>query len=188
MAATMSERPGRSGHRPWYGEAWVWFLIALPAAAVLGSAVTIVLAVRSADGVVAADYYKRGLAINEQLARTRAAARLGLRAELRIDGIGGGDAVRLRLNGSTERGPEAAIRLRLVHPGRSGADRLAVLARIPSAFGEAGETFVGQWGEAAPVAEPVAWRVVLEGNDWRLDGDAGIGAWPREIRVSAQRQ
>ena len=49
---------------PWYRQRWPWFLIALPASAVIGSAITAVLAVRTFDGPVAADYYKQGLAIN----------------------------------------------------------------------------------------------------------------------------
>jgi len=51
---------------PWYRQPWPWFLIALPAAAVIGSIVTVVLAIVSADGVVP-DYYERGLRAKQTL-------------------------------------------------------------------------------------------------------------------------
>ena len=69
---------------PWYRQPWPWFLISLPAAAIIGCIVTTVLAVRSADGVVA-DYYQRGLSINNELARTRRARGLEANAALPID-------------------------------------------------------------------------------------------------------
>jgi hypothetical protein len=58
--------------RPWWREPQVWLLIAGPAAVVVAGLVTAVIAVRGADPVVAEDYYRRGLHINEELARNRA--------------------------------------------------------------------------------------------------------------------
>jgi len=53
-----------------------------PAAAVVMGIVMVVLAVRSDDGLVVDDYYKRGLAINQVLDREARAAALGLVATL----------------------------------------------------------------------------------------------------------
>ncbi len=176
----------RPNNRPWYREWWVWFVIALPATAVVASMITLVLAIRSSDGMVAGDYYRRGLAINEQLERTQSATRLGLLADVRIDGDRAGDAVRVRLSAAAEVPAEAAITVRLVHPGRGGADRSAVLARVPSAFGVDGLEFAGAWGDSAPLAGRVAWRIVVEGRTWRLDGDADAAAWPHAMQVKGR--
>jgi hypothetical protein len=175
--------------KPWYREPWPWFLIALPAAAVVGGIVTAVIAFRGADGVVAADYYKRGLAINEELSRSRRAAALGIEAELRIGGIDAGDHVGVRLRAAQALAPEAALRVRLVHPGRNGADRSAVLARVASAEAGHSAEYVGSWGEAAPVAQQPAWRIVIETDQWRIDGDAVMesGRVAQVFRLAAKR-
>ena len=172
--------------KPWYREPWVWFVIGLPLAAVIGSFATLTLAVRSDDGVVAEDYYKRGLAINEQLARSREAAQRGLVAAIEVDGVQPHDRVVLRLAGNQPLPLDPAIKLRLVNPGRSGADRVAVLARVPGGDALSAE-FVGAWGEADPAHARVAWRVVVEGQTWRIDGDAGAVTGPAALRVPAQQ-
>ena len=66
--------------RPWYREPWPWFLMSLPATAVIAGVTTVVIAIQSADGMVVGDYYKAGLAINQTLQREALAAQLGYRA------------------------------------------------------------------------------------------------------------
>ncbi len=41
--------------RPWFREPWVWFIIALPAAAVVGCAITIWLAITRPDYLIVDD-------------------------------------------------------------------------------------------------------------------------------------
>ena len=53
---------------PWWKHGHVWLLIAGPAAVVVAGVVTAVIAVRGADPVVEADYYRRGMEINKALA------------------------------------------------------------------------------------------------------------------------
>ncbi len=173
-------------NRPWYREPWVWLVLGLPAVAVIASMITLVLAIRSNDGVVADDYYKRGLAINEQLARSREAVRLGLVAAIEFDGMQPYAKVRLRLTGTQPLPGDAAVKLRLVNPGRSGADRVATLARTP-AGDEFSAEYVGAWGEADAAGERVPWRVVVEGKEWRIDGDAGALTGPATLRVTARQ-
>ncbi len=159
---------------PWYRQRWPWLVMTPPIVAIIGCAITIVLAVKSADGVVAADYYKRGLAINEQLARSQAARQMGLQAQLQAQGLQTGDSVRVRLSADAALAPEAALRLRLVHPGRGGADRVAMLARVGMADDGRSVDYAGSWGEVEPINGIVNWRLVLEARDWRLDGDASM--------------
>ena len=69
-AATSNEQRATSnGAKPWYGEPWPWILMAGPAAVIVAGAVTIWLAVATSDGLVADDYYSRGLAISQELRR-----------------------------------------------------------------------------------------------------------------------
>ena len=77
---TNSSRP-----LPWYREPLVWMVLAIPATAVLGGVVMLVLANATWDGLVADDYYRRGMQINRSLARDAEAARLGLRAPAPLD-------------------------------------------------------------------------------------------------------
>jgi hypothetical protein len=165
---------------PWYRQAWPWFLIALPATAVVGGIVTATLAVRGFDGPVAADYYKQGLAINEEVARAETARTLGLAAEIELAGLADGDRVRIEIEAQQPLPPEAALRLRLVHPGRPGEDRTAVLSRQDVAADNRRAVYVGslQAEAAAPAQTKVTWQVVLETPLWRID-DSLTGAGGR---------
>lgn len=172
---------------PWYRQRWPWLLMLPPMAAVIGCVITIVLAVRSNDGVVAADYYKRGLAINAELSRSERAAELGLTAEVKAAGEGAGDSVYVRVSSSGQGVPaEAALRIRLVHPGRSGADRVATLGRVSADPDGRSAEYRGAWEEAVELHAPVAWRVVVEARDWRLDGGIAAGEVSR-FRLVAGR-
>jgi hypothetical protein len=53
---------------PWWKHGYVWLVIAGPAAVVVAGFVTALIAVRGADPVVEADYYRRGIEINKALA------------------------------------------------------------------------------------------------------------------------
>lgn len=172
---------------PWYRHRWPWLLIAPPAFAVVGGIATVALAVHSDDGVVAADYYKQGLAINQQLARRDRAAALGVAGTVSVRGVQGGDAIVVRLTSAEPMPPEASLAVRLVHPGRSGVDRSAVLAR--HSVGEDGRSaeFVGQWNDALPVTSEVPWRLVMEARDWRIEEDASALTRRGSLQISAQR-
>jgi hypothetical protein len=70
---------------PWYKQFWPWFLIALPATAVIAGLSTVVIAVNHHQDLVAEDYYKKGKAINKDLTRLAAAKARHLLANLYID-------------------------------------------------------------------------------------------------------
>ena len=138
--------------KPWYREPWPWILIAPPAAAVIAGAATVWIAVDSADGLVADDYYKRGLAINQVLALEENARRLGVhaRAEVREGQL------RVALSGAA---PEAVF-AQLAHATRAGHDQRLRLA--PSA--------PGVYEAELPPLAAGRWRVVLEDprREWRV--------------------
>lgn len=167
---------------PWYRQPWPWFLIALPATAVIAGIATLIIAARGFDGPVAADYYKQGLAINDEVARAQLARDLGLEARIELSGIADGDRVRVELDARRALPPEAAVRLRLVHPGRPGADRTAVLSRQGIDADNRRAVFVGSLQTAAPAsayAGPVSWQVILESREWRIDDSFTAGGGGR---------
>ena len=69
---------------PWYRQRWPWLLFAGPAIVVVAGLVTAWIAVVSDDGLIAEDYYKRGLLINKDLERTRQGDVLRMGAILRV--------------------------------------------------------------------------------------------------------
>ena len=103
----------RDDARPWYREPWVWFVAALPAVAVAASFAALGFAIATDDGVVAEDYYKQGLAVNQVLRREARARELRLEATARFSG----ERVEVALPGAQARFPQ--LRLRLIHPTRS---------------------------------------------------------------------
>ena len=62
--------------QPWYRQFWPWFLIALPATAVVASLWTVSVAVRSPNALVMDDYGKIGIATDKKKQRDELAAAL----------------------------------------------------------------------------------------------------------------
>lgn len=71
--------------RPWHKEFYVWMMLFFPMLAVFGCIVTIILAVKSNDGLVVDDYYKQGLEINRTLERDKIALDYQLNAVIKMD-------------------------------------------------------------------------------------------------------
>ena len=144
---------------PWYRHPWPWILMAGPFIVVVAGVVTAVLAFRSNDGLVADDYYKQGLAINQTTARDQSAVRNGFRAELML----GGQEVRVMLAANDGVALPETPTLRVMHPTRSGEDQTLVLHRLAAGV------------YAAKLSAPLAgrWKVSLEDEkrEWRLTGE-----------------
>ncbi|MBM4219904.1 MAG: FixH family protein [Gammaproteobacteria bacterium] len=137
---------------PWYREPWPWILMSGPAAVIVAGAITTWMAFATADGLVADDYYKRGLAINAVLGREQAAARLGIAAQFERSG----DRVRVRLAGAA---PDALF-LQFAHATRAGHD---LRLRLSPAGG-------GLYEAALPPLATGHWRLILEDprGEWRV--------------------
>jgi hypothetical protein len=149
-------RADRQFPAPWYKEAWPWILMAGPAAVIVAGFFTLAIALMSDDGLVADDYYKRGLAVNQVLRRDERARELHLTATANFS-----DArVRVALQGISDAPQE--LRLRVIHPTRAGHDQTVILrASAPAVYDAA----------LAPVDAETR-RLVLEDLDskWRLTG------------------
>jgi hypothetical protein len=161
---------------PWYREPWTWLLIGLPAVAVVASLTSAFLALDGADPLIEDNYYQRGLEINTTLARIHHAAALGIHASVEYDGLRHGESVWVKVR-STQGLHDTAVQMRLIHPARGGADRQAILARVPGSSDTEAE-YTGQWPEdAVPTGSAKAneaavnWRIALQGQDWQVEGD-----------------
>jgi hypothetical protein len=122
------DRPfGRTDTAAWYRHFWPWVLIALPAAAIAGSLLSAALAGRHADSLVTDDWYREGKGINRILARDRAARRLSISAELRIEERSGEVAV--ELEGEAIETLET-LSLALSHPTLASQDHQIPLRRL----------------------------------------------------------
>jgi hypothetical protein len=146
---------------PWYREPWVWLMIALPMTAVIGSMFTIYLAVTTSDGLVVDDYYKRGKAINRDLARDAAAARYQLRAIIDLDLRS--NYMQLQLESATAVLPEL-LTFSLLHPTQPGHDQVIVLQH-------AGD---GSYSGGIDEVSRGNWYLQLEADDWRLSGSMQV--------------
>ena len=146
---------------PWYRHAWPWILMSGPFVVVVAGVITLYLAVVSNDGLVDDDYYKQGLAINQETARDQTAVERGLQAEV----MQNAEALQIRilLRGNPDVVLPPLLRLRIAHPTRAGVDqRLVVRAESPGIY-------------SGKLSVPLAgrWHIALEdeNNEWRLSGD-----------------
>lgn len=149
----------REDDEPWYKQFWPWFIISLPATAVIASMITIKIAVDSDDGLVVDNYYKKGLAVNKDLSRERLAKTLGLAANIDVDADTG--QLHLLLLGELS-DPPKLLRLDLIHPTKPGRD-------ISLQLTAAGD---GNYHSRLAGAEPAKWRVTLtpENGEWKISG------------------
>ncbi len=156
-------RPTREDTVPWYRQFWPWFLISLPATAVIAGIVTINLAIRSDDGLVADDYYKQGLGLHKDAARVRTAQQLGVTATLTHDASQG--SVIVQLNDAPV-GQLDALKLTLFHPTRRNQDQDVVMK------------LSGHRRYRVDIAalESANWKVSLEppSGQWRISGRLSI--------------
>ena len=133
-------------------------VLAIPAAAVVAGAVMLVLANVTWDGLVADDYYRRGMEINRSLARDAEAGRLGLRASVAFPAPG---VVEARLAGkdgvATASGGDR-LYLHFARAARAGKDIRILMTRDAA----------GTWRGTLPEMAPGKWYVELGNERWRL--------------------
>ena len=139
---------------PWYRYAAPWLLMLGPFVVVVAGFITLGLAIRSNDGLVAEDYYKQGLAINQTIAQAQRADALQVRARLQI----GGDRLHVSLSQREGTSMPPRLRLSFSNEARSGVDQSVELEGIGSEF-----------HGAMPTLPSGLWLVLLEDGDrtWR---------------------
>jgi len=150
--------------KPWYREPWPWLLMVGPAAVIVAAIYTAWLAVSTADGLVAEDYYKQSLSVNKTIASSESARAQGLTVALRV--VEDGLALRL-----TARAKDFVVPPKLVvtlsHPTRAGLDQTRIFERSGDAY--AGKLRLPASGH---------WLVLIEdeAKSWRLMGNVVLPA------------
>jgi len=157
----------RKTSAPWYRQGWPWFLMALPATAVVAGIATAFLAIESNDGLVVDDYYKQGLAIKQTMARGQAAATMGLVADLRLMA----DTVELDLSSSKGAELPDTVFFTISYATKGNMDQSV--------------TLIGQNGKYKATIQPLQpgrWHLLLEDESrtWRLTGTTNL---PTETNV-----
>jgi len=154
---------------PWYRQGWPWFLIALPATAVVAGIITLVIAARTFDGMVVDDYYKEGRAIVQTLDRVERASALGLVADLKLRS----ESVRIELSAlHADDLPVRAI-LTVIHPTRDGQDQEIIMTGAGGVYeGRLAPLSTGRW----------LFQLEDESRSWRMNGAAYLPT-ETEIRI-----
>jgi len=144
---------------PWFRHPMVWLVIFFPSLAVVGGIITISIAVKTDDGLVVDDYYKKGLQINHVISHDKMAKDLGLRAFVDTNTRTGEVLVKLSSREPFELKPE--ITFKLIHRTRSGLDQITTLSQM----GQSSE----YRGYIKPPVIKGRWFIQISSEDvWRL--------------------
>ena len=165
MSTTLTERDNVR----WYRQGWPWFLIALPAIAVIAGVITLVIAIQTWDGLVVDDYYKEGRAIVKTIGRSERARELGLSARVQIRS----DSLRIVLDTRDSASLPAKLIVTVSHPTRGGLDQTLTLSGANGVFeGGMRALATGRW----------LIQLEDESRTWRMNGAAYLPT-ETEIRI-----
>ncbi len=146
----------------WFQHPMVWMVIFFPSLAVVGGIITIIIAIKTDDGLVVDDYYKQGLAINQIIQHDKNAKQLGLSAFVDTNAETG--QVQVSLSATRQLELDAEITFHLIHRTRSGQDQITVLSRL----GNSSE----YRGYLKPPIIEGRWTIqITSENGWRLKQD-----------------
>jgi len=166
----------REDTQPWYRQFWPWFIIALPAASVIGGLTTLWIALQSTDSLVlnSADGVRN--ASDRQIAAERFASEAGLTALVAINPETGAVSAVIR-SGDLDAEPET-LDFELSHPAFADRDQAITLTRaMPDEAGN--PVWVGHF---ARVPQGRFYAVLRSGNAWRLTaewrGEANLSLYP----------
>ena len=166
----------REDTKPWYRQFWPWFIIALPAASVIGGLTTLWISLQTTDTLVVQSEDGVRNASDRRIAAERFASRAGLTAMIDIDRNTGTVAAVMR-SGNLETVP-ASIEFELSHPAFADRDRSIVLS-IAKADADGNPVWIGQ---LATVPEDRFYAVLRSGDTWRLtaewQGEASLALYP----------
>lgn len=143
---------------PWYRQFWPWFIIAVPASAVVAGFYTFWLALQTTDSLLVRP-------TESSLAAENEAQRLELEALINIDIATG--AVVVTMSSTKPFETSQALELQMSHPTIAARDQIIMLLpAIPNTAGQ--PTWAGHF-----VDSPDGRRYITlsSGNSWRLSGE-----------------
>jgi hypothetical protein len=166
----MTPIENKFGANPWYREPWPWILMAGPFIVVVAALITAWIAVKTNDGLVTEDYYKKGLTANLTIAQSEKAAALGIEAALQLTS----EQITVRIfAGNQSFIMPGRISVTVSHPTRAGLDQQVILEKQ-------GESYISKF--RLPLSGH--WLVLIEdeAHSWRLLGNVSLPA-AGEIRL-----
>ena len=155
----------REDTKPWYRQFWPWFIIALPAASVIGGLTTVWISLQTTDSLVVQSDDGMQIVAERRVNAEKLAAELGLAALIDID-LGSGAITAAMRSGKLEEAP-AALQLEFSHPAFAHRDQRITLNR---ALSDASGNPI--WSGHFVTVPAGRWYVSLTSkDDWRLSGE-----------------
>lgn len=147
----------KSSSQAWYKNPYVWLVIALPMSAVIGGIATVIITSNNQPDMVVDDYYKKGKAINQELALYKAAASQGVELSVEISD----DIIMVENNGNYP-----ALKVSLIHSTIKNNDLSIVLT--PNAKSQL----------TGVLEQPLSgkWQIIIEPMDgsWKVRSDIAL--------------
>jgi hypothetical protein len=167
----------REDTKPWYRQFWPWFVIALPAASVIGGLATLWISLQSTDSLVLRSEDGVRNATDRRIEAERFASRAGLAALVDIDLDTGAVSAVMR-SGDLGAAIPQALDFEFSHPAFADRDRkLTLIKAMPDADGN--PVWVGHF---TTVPEGRYYAALSSGDTWRLSaewrGEASFTLYP----------
>lgn len=155
---------------PWYRQFWPWFLMALPASAVIAGLATVYIATVNRDNLVVDNYYKEGMAINQTLTYQQQAKAMSLLANVTLHSEQG--RLELLLS-SAEQIDDPVLKLTIAHSTIAERDQIIFLTRQQANLytGNIKDLAAGKWHfilEPATAQWRIEANVTLPKQSWLL--------------------
>ncbi|MYD76120.1 MAG: FixH family protein [Gammaproteobacteria bacterium] len=145
----------QTGSGPWRIPV-IWLIAGIPAVSVVVGVVLLALSIAHYDGLVADDYYKQGMGINQSMERTARARELGIDASLRSFGD---SLIEIRLSSNPEYTQPGELRVSFRHATRSGFDQAIMAANLDQ----------GIYRLYLPPLPPGKWHVEITADGWKVN-------------------
>ena len=167
-------------HPKWYQEPIVWLIWGLLITVVVACMITVVLAVKSDDGLVIDNYYREGLAINRSLNANDTAITLGVNGRVDVEP----QLITVDIHSAQGLLTSSELSLRWVHPTNRRLD-----ANIALLFNNASGLPDGYRWQLNPQTmglheqwQSHRWHIVLSSNaapsaeqgSWRIQGELPV--------------
>ena len=165
----------REDASPWYRQFWPWFIMALPASAVVAGLFTVWLSMQTGDSLVVHSSDGMNIVTERNLAAEQEALRLGLTAMIDIQVETGAVAVTIRSELDTEL--PSALQLRLRHATMASRDvDVPIFQAMPNTAGD--KVWVGHF-KTSPAGR---YQLILSSDDsWRLSAE-----WSGQAQLQLQ--
>ncbi|MDH3548924.1 MAG: FixH family protein [Gammaproteobacteria bacterium] len=155
----------REDTKPWYRQFWPWFIIALPASAVVAGLTTVWIAMQTTDSLVVKSKDGVRNAADRRISAERLASEMNLAALVEIEPDTGVVSVVIR-SGDLKEIP-ATLEFELSHPAFADRDRLLTLNKaMPDESGNP------VWvGHLVTVPDERFYVVLKSGDEWRVSAE-----------------